>query len=351
MHTILIIFTVVCLCYRKIISYHIISHHSTTKTMLPFTYQKAAKDETEDVEAVVEASSSDDNKEDVAATLQQKKVVASVGYGSAENNNVVEFDPATDFGPSNADAEPASRRKKRWAMLLAGAVLYVAVASFWNSHKLQGSMAVNESTQDIELLGKSKEKKDAKKARKDKKKADKKAKKALETKPPKPPLYTSYPGCTAGVEIKYIQTPMAFEDHEIFANASGCHLASVHTMEEFSKMSFGGLFKMAFGPEIAMSFMSGKPLSKVFWLGGYLMDGDVDAMEWTDGSDYDFGPDFANATEGCLTSSVNFTELNMPIFLPDDHWKTEDCEMPLPAVYKCCIEPPTPPPADDAPAE
>lgn len=34
---------------------------------------------------------------------------------------------------------------------------------------------------------------------------------------------------------------------------------------------------------------------------------------------------------------MNFTEINYPVITPEDHWKTEDCEMPLPAVYKCCI--------------
>lgn len=63
-------------------------------------------------------------------------------------------------------------------------------------------------------------------------------------------------------------------------------------------MSADGLFKMAAGVEIAMSFMSGKVLQKEFWLGGYLLDGEMDGMEWTDGSTYDFGPDFTNATEG-----------------------------------------------------
>lgn len=274
-------------------------------TSLPFTYQKAAKDERPDEE-----------EDPISVDKSATAALVTVGYGSADSKKTLDddgstdfFDPAIDFGPANHDLEPASRRKKRWTMLLVGVIFYVAVAAYWNSNKLQGSSveSVNEFTQqdiDLEMLGKSKSKKDAKKEKKDAKKEAKKEKKdekkvtkEEDKKKTIASIYEPFPGCTE-VEIKYIKTPMAFEDHEIFANLTGCHLASVHSMMELSKISFEGLFKMSQGPEIAMSFMSGKPLSKEFWLGGYLMDGDLDDMEWTDGTVYDYGPDFANATEG-----------------------------------------------------
>lgn len=46
---------------------------------------------------------------------------------------------------------------------------------------------------------------------------------------------------------------------------------------------------------------------------------------------------FLSLTTESLASTMNFTEINYPVITPEDHWKTEDCEMPLPAIYKCCI--------------
>jgi hypothetical protein len=302
-------------------------------TVLSFMkpYQKAAKDEATKDLAVEEEYKKDGNDIVLNSGSDVEEEAARLfgsGYGSVvdkeKHDGLVSFDPATDFG---SGLEPESRRKKRWALLLVGAVLYVAGVAYWNSNKLQG---LNESTQDVDLLGSSKltkkekdEAKAKKKAEKEKEKEDKEAaKKKKEAEKAeakkqkeadkeaakkekedakiaaKASIYSSYPGCPGDVDIKYIKTPMAFEDHEIFANATGCHLASIHSLEELTKISHDGLFKMSFGPEIAMSFMSGKPLAKEFWLGGYLMDGDLDEMEWTDGSDYDYGPDWTNATEG-----------------------------------------------------
>ena len=51
------------------------------------------------------------------------------------------------------------------------------------------------------------------------------------------------------------------------------------------------------------------------------------------------GLDFVNATEGCLSSSINFTELAFLNITVEDHWEIMDCETPLPAVYKCCTMP------------
>lgn len=110
---------------------------------------------------------------------------------------------------------------------------------------------------------------------------------------------------------------------------------------ENTKLSRDGLFKMSFGPEIAQSFMMGKPLAKVFWLGGFHFESDIDDWEWTDESAWDYGPDWVNSTEGCLSSSFNFAELALPNVTYDGHWDIADCETPLPAIYKCCITPET----------
>jgi hypothetical protein len=179
--------------------------------------------------------------------------------------------------------------------------------------------------------------KEEKEKMKEEKKAQERAKKIAEKEKTefKP---TPYPGCET-VNITYIKTSLPFWDHEIAANASGCHLASIHSFEENTKLSKEGLFKMSLGPEIAMSFMSGKPLSKMFWLGGYHFESDFDETEWTDDSLYDFGPDFMNDTEGCLSSSFSFTEIAVKNLTFDDHWNIIDCETPLPAIYKCCTEP------------
>ncbi len=176
------------------------------------------------------------------------------------------------------------------------------------------------------------EEKAAEKEEKEKEKEEEADKKAAEAKAKEP---VPYPGCET-VEVTYVKTPLPFWDHEFAANASGCHLASVHNVVENTKMSKDGLFKMSLGPEIGMSFASGTILAKTFWLGGYHFESDIDESEWTDESPWDFGLDFTNSTEGCLSSSINFTELAMLNITVEDHWEMIECETPLPAIYKCC---------------
>ena len=120
-------------------------------------------------------------------------------------------------------------------------------------------------------------------------------------------------------------------------------VASIHDLVENTKLSASGLFKMTPGPEIGMSFASGKILSKVFYLGGYV-NSTLD-WEWIDGSDFDYGPNTTDpdAVEGaCLQSSVNFTEIMKKNISFVDHWVAGDCVTPLPAIYKCCLPTPSP---------
>ncbi|KAG7363238.1 hypothetical protein IV203_026598 [Nitzschia inconspicua] len=313
------------------------------------------------------------------------------GYGSM-------FDPDAKFDAvSNVDllkepapVTPTRNKQRRWMMAVGVLVMYTAlVVTLTRNHSAK--MLSSSTASDIELLGKSKvektSKKDEKTSKKDektkeketkkmekialkekkkeeqaikkeeekKKKEDEKKKKEEEKKEElekkkleekkkmeikKTTAFepTPYPGCET-VNVTYVKTLLPFWDHEFAANASGCHLASIHSFEENTKLSKEGLFKMALGPEIALSFMSGKPLSKVFWIGGYHFESDIDDSEWTDDSVYDFGPYLTNATEGCLSSSFNFTEIAIMNLTYEDHWAVTDCETPLPAIYKCCIKP------------
>jgi hypothetical protein len=248
------------------------------------------------------------------------------GYGAvAQKDGVLTpFNASEDFPLDNEETtSPKSRQKsalKRWGWIGAGAILYVAGVMAWNSARSNNSMSLGtKEAVDVELLGSSK----------------KTSKKTKKTKKPKfEPI--PYPSCPSGVEMSYIKEALPFEMHEMAAEASNCHLASIHTMEELEKYSKAGLFKVSYGPEIGMSFAAGKPLTKTFWLGGRF-GADMDVWEWTDNSTWDFGPN-ATTVEGCLASTFSFLEISMPIVAPEDHWSVVDCNTPLPAIYKCCIE-------------
>jgi hypothetical protein len=317
------------------------------------------------------------------------KVVS--GYGSVfdPDANVDDIEDVDLFEP--AYTTTSRKIRKRWVIAASVAILYSALAIGWAWNRSASALSAS-AVADIDLLGKSKtdkesnkvekikvkdnkkKEKETKKAKekevkkkkkleaekkkeeekkqkekekeeKEKKKLEAEKKKEVEKKQKKQDTKqaaafepTPYPGCET-VNITYVKTLLPFWDHEFAANASGCHLASIHSFEENTKLSKDGLFKMSLGPEIAMSFMSGKPLSKVFWIGGYHFESDIDESEWTDDSVYDFGPDLMNATEGCLSSSYNFTEIAIKNLTFDDHWAITDCETPLPAIYKCCIKP------------
>jgi hypothetical protein len=317
------------------------------------------------------------------------KVVS--GYGSVfdPDANVDDIEDVDLFEP--AYTTTSRKIRKRWVIAASVAILYSALAIGWAWNRSASALSAS-AVADIDLLGKSKTAKESNKVEKikvkDNKKKEKETKKAKEKEVKKEKTLeaekkkeeekkqkekekekkekkkleaekkkevekkqkeqdtkqaaafepTPYPGCET-VNITYVKTPLPFWDHEFAANASGCHLASIHSFEENTKLSKDGLFKMSLGPEIAMSFMSGKPLSKVFWIGGYHFESDIDESEWTDDSVYDFGPDLMNATEGCLSSSYNFTEIAIKNLTFDDHWAITDCETPLPAIYKCCIKP------------
>lgn len=288
------------------------------------------------------------------------------GYGSVFDADAeMQFVDNIDLLEEPAPTAPRNKIRKRWMMAVGVTVLYTALAVAWAWTSSADILSPSSAATKIELLGKSMSDKASKKAekvkekeakkeekavkmkekeakkkekevKKEKKKAEKEKEKEEKKKAPFEP--TPYPGCET-VNITYIKTPLPFWDHEFAANASGCHLASVHSFEENTKLSKDGLFELALGPEIAMSFMSGKPLSKVFWLGGYHFESDIDESEWTDDSVYDFGPDLMNATEGCLSSSFNFTEVVIKNLTYDNHWSITDCETPLPAIYKCCTKP------------
>jgi hypothetical protein len=255
------------------------------------------------------------------------------GYGAVTQKDGVQtpFNASEDFPLDSEEVvSPATRRNralKRWGWIGAGAILYVVGIMAWNgsqSNKTEMSLGSQEAV-DVELLGSSK-----------KKDKDKKSKK------PKKPAFepVSYPSCPSGVELTYIKQALPFEMHEMAAEASDCHLASIHNMEEQEKYSKAGLFKVAYGPEIGMSFAGGKPLTKTFWLGGRF-GADMDAWEWTDNSTWDFGPN-STSVEGCLASTFSFLEIAMPVIAPEDHWSVVDCNTPLPAIYKCCIPTPSP---------
>jgi hypothetical protein len=265
-----------------------------------------------------------DADEDDEEDGSDEKTSLLVGYGSVDK-------PVDDtvFGMAEAfpSAEATKDRKRglgRWAMVGVGCILYVVAVSTYNNRQasdnaVSSSMNSQEIT-NVELLGSSK-------------------------KTSKEPVFepVTYPACPGGVELKYIKEPLTFEAHEIAANASGCHLASIHNLEENSKYTKTALWKTAYGPEIGMAFASGKPLTKTFWLGGHYESATMDAWEWTDNSTWDFG---LNATdvEGCLSSTTTFIEVGMPVIPPLGHWATAACSTPLPAIYKCCI--PTSAPTD-----
>ncbi|KAL3906777.1 MAG: hypothetical protein SGILL_009139 [Bacillariaceae sp.] len=339
-------------------------------------------------------SSYQNASEDSVPSDEQEQVSLLSGYGAVFDPEAPTESLLEDDGSPFVmeDAEMKRKSNRRWMLVGVAALLYVvATIAFVANRSASGEMAAS-AVANVELLGSSKavkdakkaekleakkakeaekadakaakeaakkaakekkaEEKAAKKAEKDKEKEAAAAKKAAEKKAKEP---VPYPGsasvldgfCSPAflshgkhkVEVTYIKTPLPFFDHEFAANASGCHLASVHNMVENSKMAKDGLFKVALGPEIGMSFASGKPLAKTFWLGGYHLESDIDGSEWTDDSPWDFGLDFTNATEGCLSTKVNFTELAFLNITVEDHWELMDCETPLPAVYKCCTMP------------
>lgn len=335
---------------------------------------------------VVDTSS--DVDEDVNVGHDESALL--IGYGSVDrcvrDAPHLAFDPTTDFPLDDVDESPATaggREKsfRHWRPFCLAAVFYLSFvgAVVWRRNKessLWSPLSSEAVVKKVELLGrKSKTKKSVKKAKKEKKKESAKKKKgekkkesakrkkdenkkehhkkkenkkkkevaakaaAGETKKDAPATFEAapYPGCLT-VEVKYVKTPLPFADHELAAKAAGCHLASIHSLVENTKLSAGGLFAMSLGPEIGMSFASGKVLSKEFWLGAYNLDGSgSDPWTWTDDSPWDFGPvGWDNATKGCLASSINFTETHLPSIPAEDHFIAEECLMPLPAVYKCC---------------
>ena len=167
----------------------------------------------------------------------------------------------------------------------------------------------------------------------------------------------SYPGCLK-INVTYVKTLLPWADHEVAAEAQGCHLASVHSLAENSKLATAGLFQLSSGLEIAAHFMSGAVLARDYYLGGYLED-DV-GWAWTDKSVWDFGFNDTTTTSTsaatevggnsssftCLKASVNFTDLGKRNISYVDHWTPSlDCSTPLPAIYKCCLLPDSAPPS------
>jgi hypothetical protein len=255
------------------------------------------------------------------------------GYGAVNNDmNCVQtsFDASEDFPLEGEETIGAvDKRKqalKRCSWIGAGVLLYVAGVMAWNGSQRNGKAldAQGAIDNDVKLLGSSKKKTKVKEEKK---------------KPKFEPV--TYPSCPSGVDVTYIKQPLPFEMHEMAAQASDCELASIHNLEELEKYSKAGLFKMAYGPEIGMSFASGKPLTKTFWLGGRFAADSMGVGEWVDNSTWDFGPN-TSAVEGCLASTFGFLEIAVPVIAPEDHWSVLDCATPLPAVYKCCKPTPAP---------
>lgn len=211
------------------------------------------------------------NDAQVDIEKEQAPLVDVVGYGAVvrhrnDTEAVASFDAATDFPLPDNDSVIAdnSNKTKRWAWLALGVVVYVAVAHVASNNHQGWNL-----TQDVNLLGSSKvsvkeakksekaeakkEKEEAKEAAKAKKQKEKEAakvkkeaakeaakeEKAAEKKEKKKEKaaekakkeaaktawISTYPGCPGGVNITYVKYAMPFEDHEIYANASGCHLA------------------------------------------------------------------------------------------------------------------------------
>ncbi|KAL3913996.1 MAG: hypothetical protein SGARI_000362 [Bacillariaceae sp.] len=291
-------------------------------------------------------------EEDLSAPDEEEQVKLLDGYGGVYDN-----DAATDVHDEDVglfrkeDAEVKRMAYKRWAMIGVATLMFVAATAGFAMNHMPSIMSSSSSDlSNVEMLGKSKPEKLAAKKKKEEEKEKKAAAKAAEKKKKeeakaaeKKKKEDAKAAAKAEKEKKKeaaaAKKAAEKKAKEPFAaNASGCHLASVHNMIENSKMHKDGLFKMSFGPEIGMSFASGKPISKTFWFGGYHLESEIDESEWTDDSPWDFGPTFINATEGCLSSKVNFTELAFLTIPIEDHWDIMDCETPLPAVYKCCTK-------------
>jgi hypothetical protein len=192
----------------------------------------------------------------------------------------------------------------------------------------------------------SKHDKDSKHASKDKTSHHQGAKTEVAPTKAAPPPPSAYPWCLE-VNITHVKTPLSWADHEIAARAKGCHLASVHSVLENTKLATTALFQLTPGTEIAAHFMSGAVLARDYYLGGYVNSTTGD-WAWTDQSVWDYGfndtstaaPAVVVIVDGCLQASIDFVELGKPEISYLDHWKLAmDCTTPLPAIYKCCILP------------
>ena len=165
-----------------------------------------------------------------------------------------------------------------------------------------------------------------------------------------------YPGCLK-VNVTYVKTLMPWADHEVAAQEQGCHLASVHSLVENSKLATAGLFQLSLGTDIAAHFMTGAVLERDYYLGGYVED-DQSSWAWTDHSVWDYGfndttsmtstpVEGGNSSFTCLKASIDFSELAKPNISYVDHWSpSPDCSTPLPAIYKCCLLPDSAPPSN-----
>lgn len=135
-------------------------------------------------------------------------------------------------------------RVPKWVWLTSGLALYVCtVGAAWTHQRESGARLVlsndKQEILDVELLGK------AKKSKKDGKKKNLKGGKKEKKAPFEPVVY---PGCAGYVDIKYVKEPLTFKEHEAAAAAADCHLASIHNLDENTKYSKSGLFKMSYGP-------------------------------------------------------------------------------------------------------
>eukprot|EP00529_Nitzschia_sp_RCC80_P011732 CAMPEP_0113482872 /NCGR_PEP_ID=MMETSP0014_2-20120614/23143_1 /TAXON_ID=2857 /ORGANISM="Nitzschia sp." /LENGTH=571 /DNA_ID=CAMNT_0000376403 /DNA_START=48 /DNA_END=1760 /DNA_ORIENTATION=- /assembly_acc=CAM_ASM_000159 len=285
---------------------------------------------------------------------EEEQTSLLAGYGSTSPDEYTKNKYQKQYGiySDNVDSKDVDvidgtlrnkvHRVPKWVWLTSGLALYVCtIGAAWTHQRESGArLVLSDNKQeifDIELMGK------AKKSKKDKKKKHLKGGKKKEKKAPFEPVV--YPGCAGYVDIKYVREPLAFKEHEAAAAAADCHLASIHNLDENTKYSKSGLFKMSYGPEIGQSFMSGKPLEKEFWLGGTA--DKHGEWSWTDKSDWG-EPELALAglkdpKKGqCLTSKFSFLEIAMLDIPTAGHWKAEDCKKPLPAIYKCCVPTPAP---------
>lgn len=178
---------------------------------------------------------------EAAAPDAEEKVSLLAGYGSVDREAETSFGVYTDNGEDcvKMDTYTGVRpplKMPKWAWLAAGLAVYAGFLGLaWNHQPSSGARLILSEDQqeilDVELLGKSK---------------SKHAKKKKEKKPKFEPV--TYPDCPSGVDVTYVKERLTFEEHEVAAAAADCHLASIHNLEENSKYSKAGLFKMSYGP-------------------------------------------------------------------------------------------------------